>query len=343
MSEVLASLLVRGRPLEIRVARPEDDEALVACFNSIFPVDHPGVRPMDLATWRWKYKAPGGLGREMIVATHPEVGVVGAYPSQPLWATFDGAPCRTAQITDLMVRHEWRRVGERPGLFVQMGNLYYGLYCGPDKQAFNYGWPIPAWRIGQRYLRYENVRDWNFLARDVPVAREALVALPAGLEVTEVARVSADADALAARVAQETRFSLRKDSAWLNWRYAEHPGKRFRLLEVRSRGALRAIAVDCVADLRRPHTSFLVDWLVPAADDDALRAIVAAAEQRAHAAATGAIATVVNPADPRCRVLQRLGYDTWNSEYFVVVAAFTLDPMLLREHWHFTMGESDLI
>ncbi len=129
MTEPLASLLVRGRPLEIRVAEPADDEALVDCFNSIFPVDHPSVRPMDLATWRWKYRAPGLARREMIVATHAEVGVVGAYPSQPLRARFEGQPCRTAQITDLMVRHAWRRVGERPGLFVQMGKLYYGLYA----------------------------------------------------------------------------------------------------------------------------------------------------------------------------------------------------------------------
>jgi hypothetical protein len=345
VTEVLASLLVRGRPLEIRIAEPADDAALVDCFNSIFPVDHPSVPPMDLATWRWKYRAPGLARREMIVATHAEVGVVGAYPSQPLRARFEGQPCRTAQITDLMVRHAWRRVGERPGLFVQMGKLYYGLYCGAgeERQRFNYGWPVPAWRIGQRYLQYENVRDWNFLAREIPVATSQLTAMPAGFTAQEVERFGAETDALFERVAGESRFTLEKDSTWLNWRYAEHPSRRYRLLELRARGELRAIAVDGIADLRRPNTSFLVDWIVPAGDGDALAAIVAAAERRAHAAGTGALATVANPADPRHRRLQQFGYDTWDSGYFLVVAAFTLDAMVLRDAWHFTMGESDLI
>ncbi len=303
------------------------------------------LRPMDLATWRWKYGAPGMDRREMVLATHEEVGVVGAYPSQPLRAYVDGRPLRTAQITDLMVRHDWRRVGTRPGLFVQLGQLYYDRFCGagPDRQAFNYGWPVPAWRIGQRYLRYENVRDWNFLVREIPVAAGGLVSMPSGFEVNEVVRFGADVDALFASIMPHARFTLHKDAAWLNWRYADHPGRRYRLLECRVAGALRAIGVDCLGDLRRPHTSFLVDWLAPAADGDALRAVVAAAEQRAHRDETGVLATVVNPADPRLRTLQQFGYDTWDSGYFLVVAPFALDTMFLRDAWHFTMGESDLI
>lgn len=129
----------------------------------------------------------------------------------------------------------------------------------------------------------------------------------------------------------------------MNWHYADIRYAPLPPLELRAQGELRAIAVDCVADLRHPNTSFLVDWIVPAADGDALAAIVAAAERRAHASGTGALATVANPADPRHRRLQQFGYDTWDSGYFLVVAAFTLDAMVLRDAWHFTMGESDLI
>ena len=345
MSEVLASFPVRGRPLEIRVAEPADDPDLIACFNSIFPVDSPAVRPMDLRTWRWKYATPGIDRRELVFATHPEVGVVGAYPSQPLRALHEGEPVQTAQITDLMVRHDWRRVGDRPGLFVQMGRLYYQLFGGPGagKQVFNYGWPIPAWRIGQRYLRYENVRDWNFLAREVPADARARTRTPAGLEVVEVDRFGATADELFARVGPTASFALVKDAAWLNWRYTDHPTHSYRRLECHEGGKLRAIAVDCVGSLMRPHTSFLVDWVVPADDVDAMAAIVAAAEERAVREATGVLAGVWNPADPRFRPLQAMGYDTWDSRYFLVAATFVLDSMYLRDAWHFTMGESDLV
>jgi hypothetical protein len=345
MGAVLAQLEVRGAPLVIRHAEVADDQALVDCFNAIFPVDDPAVAAMDLPTWRWKYAAPGGLGRELLLATHPEVGVVGAYPSQPLSALCAGQPVRTAQITDLMVRHDWRRIGERPGLFVQMGREYYRAFGGPGdgKQSFNYGWPVPAWRIGQRYLRYENVRDWNFLARELPADAAARTAAPGGFSCRDVDRFGPAVDALFARLGPAERFTLVKDAAWLNWRYADHPRQRYRLFECWKDGELRAIGVDTIGHLLRPNTSFLVDWLVAPSDHDALVAIVAHAETAACRAGTGVLALVQSPVDPRYRPIQRLGYATWDSGYFLVVATFTLDSMFLRDAWHFTMGESDLI
>jgi hypothetical protein len=346
LEEICTSFEVRGQPLVVRPYRDGDRPGCVDCFNAVFPVDDPGVRPIDAAVWAWKYDPrPSGGRVEIVVAEHPEVGIVGAYPSQPLRAFCEGREMRTAQITDLMVRHDWRRLGPRPGLFVTLGRAFYDLYCGrrPDQQAFNYGWPVPAWRIGQRFLRYENVRDWNFLAREIPVDPGALRPAPAGLEVREVPRFDAGADALFERLKTGHRLTLVKDAAYLNWRFADHPTRSYRLLECRDGERLRGLAVDTVGDFRRPRTSFVLELLVDPADTDALTALLAACERRARRDETGAIAGVWSPVDPLFLALQRLGYAVWDSGYFMVVATFDVDAMFLREAWAFTMGDSDLI
>jgi hypothetical protein len=338
----------RGAQLLVRPYEPRDRDACVDCFNAVFPVDDPLVPQIDARTWEWKYDPrPSGGRTELIVAEHPEIGIAGAYPCQPLRALCEGQPMRTAQITDLMVRHDWRRAGPRPGLFVTLGNAFYDAYCGagPDRQAFNYGWPVPAWRIGQRYLRYENVRDWNFLAREIPVDPAALRAMPGGVEVRAVERFGPDVDALFATLGPRFGLTLVKDSAYLNWRFADHPSRSYRLLECRglADGALRGVAVDTVGDFRRPNTSFVLELLVDLADDEAFTALLGACERRAREDETGAIASVFNPADPMFLRLQQAGYQVWNSSYFLVAAPFSIDALFLREAWAFTMGDSDLI
>lgn len=347
MSEAWTTIDVQGAPLVVRPYRPADAAACVDCYNAVFPVDDPSVPTIDRKLWDWKYDDRPSGRREIVVAEHPAAGIVGAYPSQPLRAVCGGREIRTAQITDLMVRHEWRRVGPRPGLFVTLGKAYYDLYCGStaDVQAFNYGWPVPAWRIGQRYLRYENVRDWNFLAREIPADPAALRAVPRDLTVDEVDRPAADVDALSAGLRESERLVLVKDRAYLEWRYADHPRRRYRMLACREAGggALRGFAVYTVGDFRRPNTAFVTDLLVDPADHDALTALVAACERMAHADETGAIAGVWSPVDPLFRALQAMGYLVWDSGYFLVAATFGVDAMFLREAWSFTMGDSDLI
>ena len=153
----LRQLEVRGAPLVVREYAPADADGCVDCYNAIFPVDDPSVARIDRATWQWKYDPAWSGLRAIVVAEHPEVGIAGAYPSQALRAWCEGREILVAQITDLMVRHDWRRIGPRPGLFVTLGQAYYERFSGAGGplDSFHYGWPVPAWRMGQRYLRYE--------------------------------------------------------------------------------------------------------------------------------------------------------------------------------------------
>ncbi len=344
--EILSEFEYRGETVRIRTFQPGDEAGLIDCYNSIFPVDHPSQLPQTRALWDWKFSTAVSGRREVVLADHERAGVIGAYPCVPLRVRLRGEERWASQIVDLMVRHDWRRVGPRPGLFVTLGNAFYQRYCGgaSELQAFNYGWPVPAWRIGQRYLRYENVRDWNFLAKEVPVEEDRLVQAPRGFEIVEVDRPAREVDDLFERASVGSELTLVKDRTYLQWRYVEHPERDYRLFECRGpRGGLRGMAVYTRGGLLRPDTSFLCDWLVAPGDEPAVRCLVAACERAARHDETGVLAGVFNPADPRFGMLQDLGYRVWDSGYFLVVAPFAVDTLWMRGAWPFTMGDSDLI
>jgi hypothetical protein len=239
----------------------------------------------------------------------------------------------------------WRRHGPRPGLFAHLGWKYHELWCGATdgKVLFTYGWPVPAWRMGQRYLGYVNIRDWDMTFRELPPGA-APRARPAGLAVREVPRFAADVDELFARLAPTFGLTLIRDANYLNWRYADRPDQHYTLFECRAGdGTLRGVAVHALRDFLRPRTGFLVDWLAPAEDDDATAALLGAVEDRARADGSDALASVWNHVDPRFLRIQRLGYQVMGTPYFLVLASFKYDTIHYRDHWYFTMGDSDLV
>lgn len=334
-------------PIQIRTYRPGDETGILECYNRIFPTPDGRIRPRTLAHWRWKFPGnPTGLLHQ-VVAEHVDLGIVGGYAGIPVRIWSEGREQLAAQGVDLMVLPPWRRHGARPGLFIHLGWKYHELWCGAaaGKVLFTYGWPIPAWRMGQRYLGYWNIRDWDFLFRETGVPGFTPRAVPAGLEVRTVARFGGDVDALWERLRGGFGLALQRDSRYLNWRYADRPDHPYRLLECRERatGALRGIAVDTVADFLRPHTAFVVDWLAPADDHDATVALLAAAEARAVTEQTGAVAMVLNHVDPRFLGFQRLGFLLLGTPYFLVLASFHYDTAYYRDHWYYTMGDSDLV
>ena len=150
-------------PITIRPYQPGDEASLLKGHNQIFP-------ERSLAHWQWKFgNNPTGQIHTM-VADHEQAGIVGAYVTLPVHAAIEGQRRIIGQCVDLWVQPEHRRFGPRPGLFVNLALAHYETWSGKGElqNSFHHGWPIATWRIGQKYLQYEMVRDWDFLFRQVP-------------------------------------------------------------------------------------------------------------------------------------------------------------------------------
>jgi hypothetical protein len=327
--------------ITIRPWRPGDEHGVLAGHNQIFPA-------RSLAHWQWKFRDNPTGQVHIMVAEHATAGLVGAYVTLPVHATIEGKRRMLGQCVDLWVLPEHRRAGPRPGLFVNLALAHYELWGGKGEtqNSFHHGWPIATWRIGQKYLRYEMVRDWDFLFREVPAGGLPTRASSSELEVATVARYDADVDRLWDSFAPSTQLAVIRDQRYLNWRYADAHDARYELLECRERstGRLRGIAVLAHRDFVTPNTCFLVDWLAAADDQDTTVALVAAAEARTNALGAAVLATLFQHRDPRFLTFQRLGFLVYGTIYFQVVIPFdSHETHFYKEQWYHTLGDSDLV
>lgn len=328
-------------PITIRPYRPGDVASLLKGHNQIFP-------ERSLAHWQWKFgNNPTGQVHTM-VADHEQEGVVGAYVTLPVHAAIEGERRIIGQCVDLWVMPQHRRFGQRPGLFVNLALAHYEVWGGKGEgqNSFHHGWPIATWRIGQKYLKYEMVRDWDFLFREMAPDGFPERATSDEVEVRKVDRFDADVDGLWQRFVPETQLAVIRDQRYLNWRYADAHDASYELYECREKSSnnLRGIAVIAKRDFVVPNTCFLVDWLVPQDDVDTTTALVAMAEQRATELGASALATLFQHRDPRFLEFQKLGFLVYGTIYFQVVIPFDKhDTHFYKEQWYHTLGDSDLI
>lgn len=330
--------------IEVRAFRPGDEHALLAAHNAMFAAAD-GER--SLAHWRWKF-ADNPTGQiHVTLAVHERHGVVGCYVTLPVRVHIEGRPAIAGQPVDLFVLPEFRRAGRRPGLFVQLAQLHYERFGGtaPGQNAFHYGWTLPAWRIGERYLDYHLIRDWDFLFRECSADMPPRP-MPAALEVHDVARCTGDCDALWATEAPLHKIAIVRDAAYLNWRYADAHDRKYRFLECRERATrrLRGLAVYRLSNFLSAGAAFLVDWICPADDHDATEALLAAAERRAVADGAHVLATQFEKLDVRFLQFQRRGFLVHATTYPTGVVSFDgHDSMFYRQGWYQTPGDSDLV
>jgi hypothetical protein len=329
-------------PITIRAYRPGDEHGLLAGYNAVFP------NPRSLAHWNWQFRDNPVGAVHIAVAEHEQHGIVGAYTSMPVRVRMEGEDLVAAQGLDMWVLPDFRRHGARPGLFVHIGWKMYELFGGtePGQARFHYGWPIPNWRIGQKYLRYENIRDWDFLFRAVPPGGIPPRATSAELEVRRVRRVSPDADALWDRLKDESKLAIVRDARYLNWRYADAVHTSYEIVECRERasGALRGVAVWTKSDFLFPGAGQLVDWLCPVDDDAAMTSLVAECERITNERGCPVLATLFPQMNPRFLKFQAMGFMVYGTTYFLVVIPFdNRGTLFYREQWFHTSGDSDLV
>jgi hypothetical protein len=334
------------QPLAIRPLLPADGPAAVRCHNLTFAEVMPGHAERSLAHWRWKFEATPAQRLMQMLAVHPHDGVVGVYGSVPLRTTFGGRRCLAAQGVDHCVRPAFLRHGGQHGLYAALGRSFFDRWLGAhDGQAqFVYGLPGASWGTAQKHLGWQIVRDFDITFRNLP-ADEPPRSVPADLVVRHVERFGPDTDALFARLEPGFGVATVRDSAYLNWRYATHPDRRYVLGECRERASdrLRGIFVYGTGDLLGRFTGYLVDWLQAVDDGDTMTAMLAAAEAEARRDGTGMVCSVWNHTDRRFVAMQEYGYRVQGTPWFLAVVSAIYDPIFFRENWYFTMGDCDFV
>jgi len=320
--------------LEIRELQPTDAESYLECHRRVFGEE--GGK--SLAEWRWAF-TESPLGPRAFVALRDGC-VVAAYAGLARRTWIGGEERALVQVIDSMVDPGERRGLRRRGLHVAVGEAFFDAYGGESGDVGYFGWPMPAaLRIGERFLRYDLVREELVLVRELGGEPSAM---PEGVE--ELTEVGEDLKWLWDRCAPEWGAATIRDAAWARRRFLEHPRERYTLLGVRKEGILRGLAVLREGAWSWGGAAALCDWLVPPAEEEVARALERAVRARAAAAGSERLVALFPEWSPPFASFQDAGWRVRPAPFSLAARSFDrrFDLAWLRAHWWYTLADSDL-
>jgi hypothetical protein len=338
--------------LTIRWYRPGDEHAILRTFNLVFrEVCGPDYVDRTLAQWQWAYLR-NPAGHRISLAFADDGTVASQYAGMPMLYDTPWGAQLFVHCVDSMTHPSYRQGLRAKSLFVEtcMPFWAHGKAIG---DALFYGFPVDAaFRIGQRYLKYEMMTIVDYLIRDrgaPPLASPAPPGLPGGVEVARVDDVPPDVGDLYDAVRAEKRIVLRRDRAWLRWRYVENPARAdYELWTARAAGRLCGLLVLKPGGGLAPDSATIVDWLARERDAAAHDALLAVAVRRQHEEKKQRLLAVFPTWSAESQALQARGFEVTPSASWLQrrlihnINKAEIEPAFLARHWWFTLGDSDL-
>ncbi len=330
--------------LEFRPYRTGDESGILSTFNRVFrEVCGDGFVDREMGFWRWSF-AECPSGQRIWLALADDGTVAAQYACVPHEVDSPFGTRTFLHTVDSMVHPDFRAGLKRPGLFVRLTREFQGA-CRARGDSLTYGYPVrSAERIGQRYLDYENLGVVDYLVRELDD-----VACPANVSVERVARFDVPG-ALRQQIANEQTCATRRDDTFLDWRYVRAPGAPYVILEARRAGDVTGYAVVRPRHELIPGACTIADWIVPSADHATRDALIAAAVDLAKEHERRVLMTVFAAVSPEftafrnaCGFAVEPSKNTLERRMTIVHFGDEFTNEWLREHWWYTLGDSDLV
>ena len=320
-----------------------DAEELVALFSRAYPRQDSPPNAGSLSHWRWKFFG-GPLPCESTVAIDEKTGqIVGHIGGLPYQTLHRGEQRRAIQTVDHMIDPLHRQGLQRVGLFARLMNTWIDRYCNARQNFAGWGFPSAQdFRIGRKFCGYSLLRALNVLVRSEPPPFENV---QTGVEARLVDRFSADGDQLWQQCRPQYSIVGERTSAYLNWRYAEHPEARYSLIEAHDRDQnLRGIAVTRRGGLANDLVT-IMDWVVPDDDRDAIRCLLEAGQQRASEAQLTTLIAWFPESQRPFEILQDEGFRVRFTQIIMAGRSFDHGVSVeeLRRFYYQTFGDIDYL
>jgi GNAT superfamily N-acetyltransferase len=346
---------------------PADRAAQTRLFNHCFK------KKLDERALVWRYdENPLGPAVSFMTRGRDGEGVSGYACSPRLAIPFGDASAQAivGETGDVMTHPQWRKKG-----------LFSALDRAAMAETKRLGWPmvfgLPNRRSAHIFLElgWENVgtlRPWTFVlassaearrerrsdgrlcAMLLPFdawrargARERLKRASGGsLTVRELATFPTEVEALSAAIEPRFSWMVRRDAAYLDWRFAKSPsGLHNRLGVFDARGALVGYSVVQLPRAGEP-VGYLVDVL--GRDDAAVSAAIAAGLERLEAAGAAIVRATAIDGSWWSATLRRAGFLPPRPENHLIVILFVHDathPLAKAardtKSWYLTDGDRD--
>jgi GNAT superfamily N-acetyltransferase len=342
---------------DIERYRPEDRRAIEALYRRVFGSD---MASSNKLRWDWQYRLnPNVPAAGPLIWIAREGGaIVGQYACMPVRVAINGVEIDAAWGMDVMVAPERQRQGLGDVLFRTWDrNVGASLGLGLSESSYRLfqklKWPDPGpvpcfvKPLSRRALRRPS---WpvpiNRFVSYVTLPWIKLVARSRPLEgaVRVVRQVDDRFTRLWERTKHRFAFSVRRDAAYLNWKYILPPHVRYQI-GVLERGAeIAGYVVYRHVQEPRGRVTLLVDFFADPEDQSAVLTLLRWIDREARAADSDKIRTF-SMHDTFRKYLRKSGYYSVKStmEFVAKVNAVNVPSNYYDDtsRWHVTLGDSD--
>ena len=336
---------------------PDDRRAVDAMYRRVFGNDSADASRLR---WEWQYRHnpnnPSGTPVIWIAREGPTL--VGQYATMPVRLQVHGTEVDASWGTDVMVAPERQRQGIGEVLFRTWdrhvgASLGLGLSESSHQLFRKLRWPEPGpipCLVKPLTRRALNLPTWPEPVNQIvsvltlPFVKVIARSRPLRAEMAVVRRFAPEFTALWEKLAPKFEFAVRRDAAYLNWKYVEAPHVRYVVAALRRGTDLQGYVVYRHLQEPRGRVTTLVDFLTDPDDEAGMKTLLRWVDREARAADSDKI-RVFCLHDEYRRILRRSGYFQMKSvmEFTVKVNGVHLPPAFYEDtsHWHVTLGDSD--
>lgn len=342
---------------EIDRYRPEDRRAIESLYRRVFGHD---MAEASRLRWEWQYRRnPNNPpeGPQIWIAREGPT-VVGQYATMPVRLSVRAQDVPASWGMDVMVAPERQRQGIGEVLFRtwdrQVGaSLGLGLSNSSHRLFQKLRWPdvgpVPCLvrPLTRRALRRP---DWPVTVnRVISGVTEPFIKIMARgtappADVHPIARFDQSFTRLWERLTPSFDLAVRRDAAYLNWKYLSAPHVRYTIAALRRGDETQGYVVYRHVQEPRGRVTLLVDFLAHPDDSAGLADLLAWVDAEARAAHSDKVRAFAMHAGFR-RIMRRCGYFQVKStmQFVVKINALDMDNEFYEktDKWHVTLGDSD--
>ena len=337
--------------------RPDDKRGVEALYRRVFGRD---AADSSRLRWEWQYRRnPNNPGHEPEIWIAREgPAIVGQYATMPVRLSLAGREVQGSWGMDVMVAPERQRQGLGEVLFRTWDrNVGASLGLGLSESSYRLfqklRWPDvgpvpmlvkPLTRRAFRRANWPVGLNRLVSALTLPVVKIVARSRPLAAEVRMIQRFDDSFTALWEQLAPKFDLAVRRDAAYLNWKYVNAPHVRYSIAALRRDDRNVGYAVYRHVHEPRGRVTLLVDFLADPADDTGVATLLGWVDREARQADSDKIRVFVMHAAFR-RMLKKCGYFSAKStmEFVVKVNGIDVDPTFYEKtgNWHVTLGDSD--
>lgn len=256
-------------PVETRAYAAGDEGAILELFARAFP-----HAPRTLEHFDWKYRR-NPFGNERISLSFNDGRLVAHYAGYAVPFHAYGKDVLAHQIGDTMTDVSIRHIGRGPTSILGRTALhFYARFC-EEQVAFNYGFNVGnIQKISLRFLRSDRVEPVTYRVAAPPKPVRRVSRWLRGYQLELVRQTTQEWDELFARAASDYRFLVRRDAAYVRWRYLQCPDTEYAVVAIRKWRKLVGWIVFRIRENRFTWGDALFDPKHPDAVEVVLRHLV---------------------------------------------------------------------